>query len=1041
MKILSYACLGVLLLTLHSVAGAQDAGEAASPQYNAAVKLQNNAEYKLAAQQWTDFINKHPTDPRMDRAFHCLGVCYLQSGHLQQAIQCFQTVITSYPKFELLEASYLHLGVAQFKAGQAGKPEMYDAAAATFQSLMQKWPDGQYVAQAMLNRGDCLYHRNKKKDAAQLYAKLVEQFPDDKLLADGLYALGVTHEELNEPAEAGKAYDAFLKKFPDNRLAAEVIVRRGETLLAAGHPQAAADWFAAAAARKGFALADYATMRQAAALWQLKKYADAAVLYADLPGRFPQSRYVASAYLMGGKCYYLAGNFAQASDLLGKALTAGDDSAPEAAHWLARSLLREGKPGEVLPIVEKALATASKSPMAMQLLMDQADAVYDTPARRKEAAALYAALAEAHPQEPIAPQALYMAGFAALGQGDYKTAWKHSQAFLAAYPGNDLSADVMHVAAEAGIQLGNFDEAENLFAQLVEKYPERPDAEAWKVRRGLSLFLQKKYPQTVAALEPLLAGIHAADLLAEANYLIGSSQAEQGRYSEAVKSLEASLAAQPKWRQADDVLFALANAQQRLDRAEQARATLGKLIAQFPDSPLADQAHYRLGECSAQSGDLKTAAGEYRTVVEKWPQSALLPHALYGLGWALLGQNDFAGAEQALSTLLEKHPEAKLASQARYARAMARQQLGKFAPASEDIEAVLSAHPEGVEKSDARYVQGLCQAGLKQWADAAETFRALLKDDPKYAAVDKVLYQLAWAMKSQHKDREAADVFGELAHAHADSPLAAEGQYHVGEFAYKAGDFRNAVAAYKVAVEQAGKSELGEKASHKLAWAYYRMDDADNALKSFRRQRATWPDGPLAADAALMEGECLLRQKKFQEALAAYEAAKTPLTQDFQAIAALHAGQAAGQLKQWEKSLSWLNKCVEQFPDSPYLPEAMCEQGWAKHNLGNLDEAVAIYEKVVAKTNREVAARAQFLIGEIQLQQKKHAEAIKSFFKVSYGYSYPRWQADATYEVGRCFEAMEKPAQAIKQYQELVEKYPQSDKVPLAAKRLKELRP
>ena len=33
-----------------------------------------------------------------------------------------------------------------------------------------------------------------------------------------------------------------------------------------------------------------------------------------------------------------------------------------------------------------------------------------------------------------------------------------------------------------------------------------------------------------------------------------------------------------------------------------------------------------------------------------------------------------------------------------------------------------------------------------------------------------------------------------------------------------------------------------------------------------------------------------------------------------------------------------------------------------------LDQAVALYEMVAAKTNREVAARAQFLIGEIQLQ-------------------------------------------------------------------------
>ena len=79
------------------------------------------------------------------------------------------------------------------------------------------------------------------------------------------------------------------------------------------------------------------------------------------------------------------------------------------------------------------------------------------------------------------------------------------------------------------------------------------------------------------------------------------------------------------------------------------------------------------------------------------------------------------------------------------------------------------------------------------------------------------------------------------------------------------------------------------------------------------------------------------------------------------------------------------------------------------------------------------------MIGEIEFEQKKHAEAIKSYYKVIYGYGYPKWQAEAAYEAGRCFEVSGKKPQAVKQYQELVEKYPESDKAPLAKERLKEL--
>ncbi len=54
----------------------------------------------------------------------------------------------------------------------------------------------------------------------------------------------------------------------------------------------------------------------------------------------------------------------------------------------------------------------------------------------------------------------------------------------------------------------------------------------------------------------------------------------------------------------------------------------------------------------------------------------------------------------------------------------------------------------------------------------------------------------------------------------------------------------------------------------------------------------------------------------------------------------------------------WLAHGVEKFPDSPSAPEALYEFGWALQNLGKLDEAVARYEQVVAKTDREAAARA-----------------------------------------------------------------------------------
>jgi TolA-binding protein len=262
----------------------------------------------------------------------------------------------------------------------------------------------------------------------------------------------------------------------------------------------------------------------------------------------------------------------------------------------------------------------------------------------------------------------------------------------------------------------------------------------------------------------------------------------------------------------------------------------------------------------------------------------------------------------------------------------------------------------------------------------------------------------------------------------------------VGQFAYDSKDYARATRAYYAAMQKAPNTELGEKAAYKYGWSFYHLGDFDNAQKAFAHQRTAYPAGPLVQEAAFMEAECLYEQRKYPEALAAYEQLKDLANKEYQVLALLHAGQAAGKLEQWDRSLQLLTRITQEFPDSASVPEALCEQGWAQQSKGNLDQAVALYEQVVAKTNREVAARAQFLIGEVQFAKKEHSAAVSSFFKVAYGYSYPKWQALATFEAGRCFEVLGKKTQALKQYQELVEKYPDSDKVPLANERIKALK-
>ena len=1029
----------VLVILIASPVRAEQETAAATRQYGAAAKLQNLESFGLAADAWAEFVKNFPEDARVAEAYYHLGVCCYQVDRLKPALAAFEKAVALPGEGDLAESSLLYLGVTQLDLGKRDQRELLTAAAGTFEALRGKYPEGRYLGDSLYYQGECAYLLGKLDEAAKLYDSFMATYPNHRLRAEALYAMGVTQDDLNQVEAATKTHERFLADFPKHHLAPEVAMRCGESLLLAGRFAEAAARFTAAAAAPGFEMADSATFRLAESLAQMKQFSRAADLYASVISQYPQSKHLAAATLAGGKCYYLAGDYGKAVEMLNRVPPGNGAEPAEAAHWIARSLLKQSQPDGVLAVLDKAIPSAGESPFLPELLMDRADAIYEMPGRREESIGLFATVAQEHPGHPIAADALYMATFASLQEDRYEEALRHSQAFLAKHAGHRLAADVSNLAAESNLQMGNAAEAQQLFAQIIQKYPDHPDRNTWRIRAAVALGLDKKHQAAIAAIEPVLAEIREPELAAEAQYLLGSNRLQLKEYPAAVDSLLASLVAKPKWRKADQTLLDLARAYHASGDAKKAAQAVARLIAEFPESRILDRAYYRLGEYRYASGDYDTAAEAHGELIERFPKSPLIPSALHELGCARLKRNDAAGAEKALDRLIAEYPDSDLIVPAQYARGMARRQAEKYDLAIADLNAVLASDSDS-HRSDALYVLGLCYLGLKKHADAAGAFEKLLTSDPKYVGGDDACYQWAWALSLQGEAAEAARKFALLAKQYPQSKLVAEAQHHVGEFHYGREQYDLAAVAYYAAMNAAAGTPLGEKAGYRLGWSYYHQGGFADAEKTFEYQLATYPDGELAAEAAFARAECRFKQEKFKEALEAYATVKGLTNPDFQALLLLHAGQSAGQLELWKESLDWLEKCSREFPDSKHLPQALYEQGWARQNLEQVDEAVKLYRDVIARTDQDVAARAQFMIGEVEFAQKKHEEAVKSFFVVVYGYASPKWQAEAAFEAARCFEVLGKETQAVKMYRELVELFPASDKAIQASKRLGELK-
>jgi TolA-binding protein len=92
-----------------------------------------------------------------------------------------------------------------------------------------------------------------------------------------------------------------------------------------------------------------------------------------------------------------------------------------------------------------------------------------------------------------------------------------------------------------------------------------------------------------------------------------------------------------------------------------------------------------------------------------------------------------------------------------------------------------------------------------------------------------------------------------------------------------------------------------------------------------------------------------------------------------------------------------------------------------------LRETVAHYPRTA------VAARAQYLLGEVLMSQAKNEEAILEFNRVLSDYFEHSLAASAQYRVGRCLDALGRQSEATSSYMAVVSGYPLSPESPAAA--------
>ena len=927
-----------------------------------------------------------------------------------------------------------------------------------------------YAGNGFLQRG--LYDL-----AAKEYRVFLRDHADSEKSKTARYGLTVSLFRLGKLDEAAKEAEALGD--PKFEFAVETAVIRAQCALAAGRVEEAVAPLRDVLERHGdHKLASEASTLLAEALYRLKRLDEAVATARESLRKWPDGPTAPRTQLLAAQVLFEQGKVGDSAKLLDKLLARGNGG-PQASAALflrGRVWLEEKAYDQAFAAFEKA---DGESP---DLAEETAYWMAKCELRRGQHAAAAKRLAgaiKAHPKGALAAEMAYDRAVALVRCGDSERALGELQGFVKAFADHALAADATELLASTLHQAGKYDQSAKVCEQFMERFADRPQAAAVVFLQAENDFLSQRLDQAAAAYRRFLNSYGKDERADLARFRLGLVLAKSNHPDEALSLLEQAASHSDKDARLAPARLALATA--RFDRGEWKAAAdcFSKYLSTAKDAGDADEALLKLGLCRARQGLNGEALRQFEELISRFPKSLHAPQASFERGQVLMALGKTQEAAVCFEGILSKAAESRFAPYARRhlaaialkngdakrAASLLADVSGKDVPVDlaadaiferglalfdcQDYKAAQSAFESFIEKYqahariiEARAHRAIALARQKQWEKAGRAIAEIDASKLPGALRASLVYEKAWCLREAGKKDDAAAAYRELMEEpekgllrrHAILELAALEQD--GKQFKEAAELLGRLCDELKSAEAAEAKEIAPQAAFRLGVCQFELGRFEQAAATLGDYAKRFPSEPSVIEAGYYAGESFFRLGRFEAAIATLDRVIHSEDADLSAAAHLRSGEALAQLQRWPRAEEVFGEYLKRFANREGWHQAMFGVGWARENQGRQDEAMECYRQIIAKHKGPTAARAQFQIGECLFARKKYDEAVRELLKVDILYAYPEWSAAALYEAGRCFEAMNKSAEARDQFRAVAEKYRDSKWASLASQRI-----
>ena len=641
------------------------------------------------------------------------------------------------------------------------------------------------------------------------------------------------------------------------------------------------------------------------------------------------------------------------------------------------------------------------------------------------------------------------------GQEEYGKAAKEYGSFVALFPSSDLVDKAYFYQGWSFFKNEEYDEAISVLRNMLVQYPESKYAADTQFRIASCYFEQGNYEDTVKEAMLVLEQYPESASVANAEYLQANSYEKLGRYDDAIaayqdvidlydKMFEVLRSSFREGRNVDFDEYKRLFESSFLKIADIYREQKGDYSKAY-DTYVTAQETVREYDYKAKLQKLigdnylgwkkyDKAVTAYTQVMTNYPNSPYPPQAQYQVGESYYYAGDYERARVGYLTLMEKFPDTdtELRAQALYSAGQSSEDMGKIEEALETYHEVLRDYPRSYYAPICMLRVGRAAYDKGEHEGALKWYRKLGLDYPESDQVDVANYFTGLVLKKQGKNRGAIEAFDRVSKETGEFYVVSQTEIALLYASDKKGDEAEEILM-RLLESVSGDEKLESQTHSRIAQVYLTQEKYLQALEHYSVVIERFPQSPYVKDAYYGRGSAYHKLLRFEHAISDYDALLgLELDSRLETRTKLALSLVYSAMDRPEEARGLLQEVSEGA--NPALARAARVQLVSLAEKGDPRKAVEIYNDLLSgATDEQERAIVLTRLANVYYKLGSYQEAIDATRRlVQVSSDNPESSASGYCIAGNSYMKMKRYEDAIREYRQTVDKYPQTMVAPTA---------